>query len=63
LSFRLETLIHAPKISVLVVYPQNLAVHRSDPHKTSLRWTTRFEFSSDTQCDAQKLGKENKART
>jgi len=55
-SFRLESAIHGPKISVLGgFYPQNLGAHRSDPQK-ALPWAERRVLSphwsrSDAQCD------------
>jgi len=55
-SFRLESPIHAPKISVFGgFYPQNLGAHRSDPQK-ALPWAERRVLSpywsrSDAQCD------------
>ena len=47
LSFRLESPINTPKISVFgEFYPQNLRARRSDPQRgTSLRDFTSFELS------------------
>jgi len=42
LSFRLESLIHAPKISVLGDLPQDLGGHRSDPQKAHPCVISRF---------------------
>jgi len=68
-SFRLESPIHGPKISVLGgFYPQNLRAHRSDPQK-ALPWAERRVLSPhwsrfDAQCDLwpwqRKLNKERK---
>jgi len=45
-SFRLESRIRGPKISVFGgFYPPNLGAHRLDPKGTSLSGTTRFEPS------------------
>jgi len=55
-SFRLESPIHAPKISVFGrFYPQSLGVHRSDPQE-ALTWAERRLLNphwprSDAQCD------------
>ena len=56
MSFRLESPIHSPKISVFEgFYPQNLGAHRSDPQKVlqcaepgvlSPHW-----YRCDAQCD------------